>query len=315
MILSEILDSMREGGTLSDEQHKALSDLHLKKVFSLYMELRVAFYTGILFLTAGLGLTINKYASEFAADIIVITTLTAGFLSTLVYCFIKGDKYTVGESAAPGIFFDYILYLSCIIYSLNIAYVEARFALFGELWRIHLLISSVMFFFLAYRFDNRLVLSFAMSSLAGWIGFEIHAARAWLWDEMRFVAIAYGLVVLACGTALYSRGIKRHFLDIYLNFAAHFVFIALLTGVFERQGHIVYFIFLIAACAVSVIYAQKTRSFLYLVYAVIYGYIGLSAVLMRRLEDITEILGYLIVSSAAVLWWLFSMSRKYQVKE
>jgi hypothetical protein len=146
-------------------------------------------------------------------------------------------------------------------------------------------------------------------------GFEIHSAGDWLWGHMRFAAIAYGISALTCGTALHARGIKGHFLDIYLNFAAHFILIALLSGVFERQGYIAYFIFLLAACAVSVVYAQKTRSFLYLVYAVIYGYIGLSAVVVRHLEDMTEIFGYFIVSSAAIVWWLFSMSRKYRVKE
>ncbi|MEN6359235.1 MAG: DUF2157 domain-containing protein, partial [Smithella sp.] len=266
---------------------------------------------GILFLAAGLGMTLKRYASEIAADIIIITALTAVLTASLAYCFVKGKEYTKGESPAPGMFFDYILYLACIIYSLEIAYIETRFAVFGDFWRLHLLISSFLFFFLAYRFDNRLVLSFALSTLAGWLGFELHSAN-WVWESMRFTAIGYGLACLAAGAALYSYGIKRHFLDIYLNFAAHFVLIALVSGVFGEEWRILYFIALCAACAAAIVYAQKNRNFLYLVYAVIYGYIGLSSILLRNVTEASFIYMYVIASSAAIIWWLFSMSKKYQ---
>jgi hypothetical protein len=305
---------MQSEGIISREQFRVLSELQSKKVFSLYMELRVAFYAGILFLAAGLGLTLKQYASELATDIIIITALTAVLAASLAYCFSKGNGYAKGESQAPGMFFDYILYLACIIYSLEIAYIEARFAVFGDFWRWHLLISSFLFFFLAYRFDNRLVLSFALSTLAGWLGFELHSAHR-LWEDMRFTAIGYGLACLAAGTALYSYGIKRHFLDIYLNFAAHFVFIALVSGVFGREWRFLYFIALGAACAAAVVYAQKNRSFLYLVYAVIYGYIGLSSILLRGVSEISFVYMYVIISAAAVIFWLFSMSKKYEAQQ
>lgn len=311
MKLSQLLASMLNDGILSKEQFKALSDLHSKKVFSVYVELRVAFYAGILFLAAGLGMTLKQYASDFARDIVIITALSAVLISSLVYCFIKGNEYTNNESPAPGMFFDYILYLACIIYSLEIAYIETRFAVFGDFWRLHLLISSFLFFFLAYRFDNRLVLSFALSTLAGWLGFELHCAN-WAWESMRFTAIGYGLASLAAGAASYSYGIKRHFLDIYLNFAANFVFVALVSGVFGGEWHILYFVALCAACAVAIVYVQKNRSFLYLVYAVVYGYVGLSRILLKGVSEISFIYMYAIVSSAGIIWWLFSMSKRYQ---
>lgn len=55
MNLSHLLAPMNQDGTLSDEQFKALSDLRLKRVFYLYLELRVAFYAGILSLTRRAG--------------------------------------------------------------------------------------------------------------------------------------------------------------------------------------------------------------------------------------------------------------------
>ena len=40
-------------------------------------------------------------------------------------------------------------------------------------WDLYLLATALLFFFLAYRFDNRFVLSLALSSLAGWFGLKI----------------------------------------------------------------------------------------------------------------------------------------------
>lgn len=311
MTLSRLLASMQNEGILSKEQFNALSEIHLKRVFSLYLELRVAFYAGILFLAAGLGMTLKQYASEIATDIIAIGALTAVLTTSLTYCFIKGNEYTNSESPGPGMFFDYILYLACIIYSLEIAYIDTRFSAFGDFWRLHLLISSFLFFFLAYRFDNRLVLSFGLSTLAGWLGFEIHSAN-WAWDGMRFTAIGYGLACFAAGSALYSYDVKRHFRDIYLNFAAHFVFVALVSGVFSGEWRILYFVALGAACAVAIVYAQNSRSFLYLVYAVVYGYIGLSRILLKGVEEPLFVYAYAIVSCTAVVCRLFSMAKKYE---
>ena len=90
-----------------------------------------------------------------------------------------------------------------------------------------------MFFALAYRFDNRFVLSLALSTLAGWFGIrvsEFPLLQLFGGSSLRAYALAYGSLVALAGTGLYWVGIKKHFLEAYLHVAANVLFIALLSG-------------------------------------------------------------------------------------
>ena len=58
--------------------------------------------------------------------------------------------------------------------SATLAFIETRFAVFQG-WGTHLLIAALVFGALAYRFDNRFVLSLALSTLAGYLGLKVSA--------------------------------------------------------------------------------------------------------------------------------------------
>jgi hypothetical protein len=231
---------MHKEGTLSSAQLDILSAIHQKKRFSLHQELRGLIYAGVLLIVLGTGLTVKAYFSELG-HIAIIGSLSLCAAAALVYCFYKGCPYNNDEVPAPNIGFDYALFLGCSLYSLDIAYIETQFHLLGDGWNSYLLISAVLFFYLAYRFDNRLVLSFALGTLAAWFGFKLNLVHPDFWDYHRLYAIASGMVVLSAGILLHRLDIKRHFLDIYLNFTLHFLFIALVSGVFEYGFLSLYF--------------------------------------------------------------------------
>ncbi|HAR49512.1 MAG TPA: DUF2157 domain-containing protein, partial [Smithella sp.] len=215
---------------LSANQLRALQDIHSKKLFSVHRELRFFLYIGILLIITGAGLTIKQYFANIG-DIAIISALTLCFMAAFVYCFIKGNTFSTDEVASPNIAFDYILFFGCAFFSMDIAYIETQFHPLGDSWQNYLLISSGLFMLLAYRFDNRLVLSLALSTLATWFGFTLSEYHLAFEKYYREYAIMYGITVLLLGGLLYRLDIKKHFFDIYLNFAVHFLCIALLSGV------------------------------------------------------------------------------------
>ena len=83
----------------------------------------------------------------------------------------------------PGLAFDYVLYLGCLLFAVELGYIESQFHPFGAAWDHSLLIAAAVFFALAYRFDNRFVLSLALSQLAGWFGVEVWTVRAAVADD------------------------------------------------------------------------------------------------------------------------------------
>jgi len=197
---------------------------------------------------------------------------------------------------------------------MDIAYIETQFHVLGDAWKNYLLISVVLFFFLAYRFDNRLVLSLALSSLATWFGFTLSAHRLFSFAEYyRIYAIMYAMIVLGVGFFAYRLAVKKHFFDIYLNFTIHFLCIALLAGVAEYGIVSLYFPAMILTCAVLALYATRVRKFIYMLYAVIYGYVGFSIVMIDWIHRETFLIfAYFIITSLLVIGFIFKMSRHFK---
>ncbi|HQQ87344.1 MAG TPA: hypothetical protein PLA72_05030, partial [Smithellaceae bacterium] len=238
------------------------------------------------------------------------------FIGAFSYCFIKGFSFSTEEVVSPNIAFDYILFFGCAFFSMDIAYIETQFHLLGNSWKSYLLISSALFLLLAYRFDNRLVLSMALSTLAAWFGFTLSEYRLSFEKYYREYAIIYGIVVLLLGHLFQRLDIKKHFFDIYLNFAVHFLCIALISGIFEYKIFSLYFPSLLLGCAALVFYSIKVRKFLYMLYAVIYGYIGISIVTVETILRKTFLMfTYFIVTSLLVIASILIISRKFREDE
>lgn len=309
-----LLQKMHAEGTLSAKQLDVLSAIHSKKRFSLHQELRSLIYAGVLLVVLGVGLTVKTYLAELG-HIAIISSLSIFATTTLVYCFYRSSPYENREVPSPNIGFDYVLLLGCSLYSLDITYIETQFHLLGDGWDSYLLISAILFFYLAYRFDNRLVLSFALGTLAAWFGFKLNLFLPNFWDYHRLYAIAFGLLTLASGLMLQHINIKKHFLDIYLNFALHFLFIALVSGVFEHGFLSLYFTALVVLGAVVVFYALQKQKFLYFLYAVVYGYVAVSHLVIKALEVSVFsiwIYGYFMASSIILVLLIVKLSRLFK---
>ena len=315
MNIPQLLQKMFSEKKLSAKQLSTLQDIHAKQIYSVHRELRIFLYIGILMIIAGAGLTIKQYFTNLG-DIAIVSALSVCFTAAFIYCFIKGAAYDRQEVPSPNIAFDYILFFGCAFFSMDIAYIETQFHLLGDFWDNYLLVSSALFLYLAYRFDNRLVLSMALSTIAAWFGFTLSGHRFLFEHYYREYAIAYSLVVLLSGGLLYRLGIKKHFFDIYLNFAVHFLCIALISGIIDYKIFSLYFPGLLLACAALVVYSMRVRKFIYMLYAVIYGYIGISIIIVDQIHSETFfVFTYFILTSVMVIGLIFKFSRKYKEDE
>ena len=237
------LEEWKAGGAISGAQYDALSALARKDRFSVFFELNTLLYLAVLALIGGLGWTITTYSARLG-DVAILSFLTGAFCWSLYYCSARALPYSDGEVEQPGLAFDYVLYLGCLIFALDLGYLQSRFHPFQLDWDHSLLVASAVFFALAYRFDNRLVLSLALSSLAAWCGVRLSRFSLLFGGSPRILALAYGSFVAAAGAALHRAGVKRHFLETYLHVAANVLFIALFTGVL---GPIFYVVMRIAS--------------------------------------------------------------------
>jgi hypothetical protein len=89
----------------------------------------------------------------------------------------------------------------------------------GE-WDDYLLATAGLFFFLADRFDNRFVLSMALSSLAAWFGLTISPQSVRPDEVYREYAVLYSVPITAAAWVLQRLELRKHFLGTYLNIAS-----------------------------------------------------------------------------------------------
>jgi len=304
------LEQWKEQGAISPEQHAHLAGLCRGEPFSLFLELNVLLYAGVLAFVAGLGWTVSTWSQQLG-DVLILTILFAVLTTCFWYCFARAPAWSPAETPSPSLIFDYVLYLGSLTWSVELAYLENRFHVLSGQSDLYLLATAGLFFFLAYRFDNRFVLSLALSSLAGWFGLTISHWPSHQDAAYRQYALLYSLMAGAGGALLQRRGLKPHFFGTYLNIAANVLFWALLSGVFNRQGYGVWFLALLVACGASLAWGLKRRQFAFVAYAAVYGYVGVSSILLRDVNGDTAVLSYFVVTGVAMLVVLVLIARRF----
>ena len=305
------LDQWRERGTLSPEQHALLAGQLRGEPFSLFLELNVLLYLGILAFILGLGWTVSTWSAQLG-EVVVLVVLSAAFAACLGYCFSRAPAWSAAETPSPNLAFDYVLYLGALVWSVELGYLEHRYQLLSAQSDLYLLSTAGVYFFLTYRFDNRFVLSLALTALAAWCGLSLSRWPSQQSAEYRQYAILYSLLIATAGVAFQRRGLKPHFCNTYLNVAANVLFCALLSGVFKEPNYWVWFLALLAACGVSLAWGLSRRQFSFVAYAVLYGYVGLSASIFHQ-ADVrgTELLLFFLVTGIAVLVLLVFLARRF----
>jgi hypothetical protein len=315
MNVSTRLEEWRRSGAISSSQYDALSALARNDRFSVFVELNTLLYLGVLSFVGGVGWTVATYSARLG-DLVILLTLTSAVSWSLNYCFTRARPYSHLQVEPPGLAFDYVLYLGCLMFAIELGYVESRFHLFGPDWDHSLLLASAVFAALAYRFDNRFVLSLALSSLAAWFGVRVSHLDLFWSASPRACALAYGGFVAVTGASLHAAGIKKHFLETYLHVAANVLFIALLSGVVGRDGEWVpYLATLLVLSGLAIVAGVHFKRFAFVVYGVVYTYVGVSIRLLDDVRSLTSMLAYCVVSGTIVIVALAVLARRFGREE
>jgi hypothetical protein len=310
----EILEQWRAAGRITGDQHETLAALASRRRISLYLEFNALLYLGVLAIAGGIGWTVRAYAQEWG-DLAVLGSTTAVLVACGYYCATRAPAYSDERVPTPTIAFDYVLYLACVTFAVELGYVEYRFELLETHRDYYVLASALLYFAVAYRFDNRLVLSLAIATLGAWFGLKLSQFSFVVATQLRLAAVGYGLLVAALGAWSYGVGIKRHFLDTYLHVAANVLMTALLSGSVAGTTVSLWTMALVAVAAAVVSAGVRYRRFAFVVYGVLYGYVGIAGELLRLVSSPTAGLFTIIVTAAVVIVGLVIVSREFGREE
>lgn len=284
------LHELAEKGFLSEDDFRRLEPLVSGRVVSLFYELRIVLYLGVMLFTTGVGILIYKNIGD-VGHMLAIIGLSVLTVLCFAYVLRFAQDYSNESVSTPTPYYDYIVLLGCLLFISVLTYLQIRYDLFDDGMGGLTLATAAFFFYGAYRFDHLGVLSLAITALASFFSISI-APEKWYSDDfletadLHIRAMIFGSVLSAAALALERKGIKKHFTFTFLNFTALIYLAGSLAGVLMDDDYIgLYMLLLYAGCALAVWQAHRRKSFLFLLYAFIFGYIGTTAYLADTVLD------------------------------
>ena len=274
-------------GIINAEERQRIEQYEATKLFSIHWELRSELYIGILLLTSGIGILVYLNIDTIGHQTI-LAAIAVAIGACFYYLFRHQQPYSDGEVKNASPLFDYIALLGCLLSATFVGYLQFEYKVFGNHLWLATGLPAVLFLYCAYRFDHKGLLSLGITGVASTAGLSIAPrqllnASNFTDSYVLFTALALG--VLLVGVAVYSdrKNIKRHFSFSYHNFAATLLFVACLAFLFYYPYKIVSFLLLIGLCVYFTRYAIAQQSFLFLLYAAVYTYIGVTYVVFSVL--------------------------------
>ena len=323
-----VFKKLHDEGLISDSSLQQAEMLERHPLFSLYWELRLLLYLGVLLLTGGLGILVYKNIDTIGHQA-VLAFIAAVSIASFSYCFRKSPGFSSRKVNVPDPFFDYVLLLACLTLLIFLGYLQYQYDVFGDHYGTATFIPMVVLFFAAYYFDHLGALSLANTNLAAWAGIAITPlsilkAGNFSDSHLIFTGILLGAVLLAAGELSLKRALKPHFELTYANFGLHLFFIAGLAGLFTYNGtYLLWWLGLTLAAYFLSTQAFRRRSFYFIVVIILYAYIALSYVIMHLLikmpnADLAPLyLGFLyfIISASGLAILLVRLNHKLKAHD
>ena len=315
-----LLQNLQQKDLISTEQSTIILEYENNKSFSLHYELRTLLYLGITLLTGGLGVLIYQNLDTIGHGVIValITTIT---IACFTFAFWKRESFTWLEVKNSHHFSDFVLLLGCASFLILEGYLQFQYDLFGLKYGFVTFIPAILFFFCAYFFDHRGVLSMAITAFASWVGvsiapFSVLEKNNFSAPNFLFTAIVLGLVLSAMGFISEYKNLKKHFSFTYLLLGSNLTLIATLSGMFSHANwSVVYALITLTLCVGLFLYARKTQSYIFLLMGVIYVYIALTYLLFKFVEPISSefvymfTMYYFLLSGVGVIVFLMKIKK------
>jgi hypothetical protein len=304
------LRELRSAGALDEAAAAHEIALERRTLFSLYNELRASLYAAVALVITGVGILVKDHLDRIGPLTLIFVLALAGGA-----CYLPAIRARV-QGTTRSTVAEYLLLLGALLVSADLGYAESQFHWFGANWSRHLLILTMLHALTAYSLDSRVVISVALTSLAGWFGIERGPGNLTPWN---FGTPELGLRALVCaGVILAWRMFDRRthaarFHEVFEHFAANLAFWGAIGWCSDPHLRAVGVLTLLVLACISVGIGLKSRREAFAVYGVGYTAFGLSLVI----TDVTHltllgaslVLGVVLVA-AAILRYLHDLLKE-----
>jgi len=287
-----------------------------RQLVSVRLEIRVLLYVGVLLLASGVGLLVAEHHREIG-PLAIAAAIGLAVAASFFWVMREAPAFSWGEVEPPKVAFDYILLLGLLLFASELAYVEVQFTVLGPKWAYHLLVVGAVYLLAAYRWDSRIVLGLALTTLAAWRGISVSLISGSLGpgdpSALRFNAILLGGLYVAAAALSVRLTRKPHFEEVFANTGLLLLLGALVSGALEDESRWAAWLAALLVVAGTVM----GRSFrlgraLYFVQGIVAAYVGLLRLLFEPFRHTLSSIPFLLASllGIAVLALTFAAHRR-----
>lgn len=285
--------SLFEKNLITENQFREIKEYRDLSIFSLNAELKLFLYLSVILFTSGIGILIYENIDSIG-HIAILSLLLIVIAVCFFYCFKHSKGFQKEETTFEHPVLEYLVLAGNILTCIFIGYLQFQYKPFGEHYGLATLVPTIVSFFCAYYFDNRSVLTIAITGLAAYIGLSVtpqdllKSNDFYASQNLSYSAIA--LSVLLILWVIYSRRIslKTHFGLIFLTFALHIASIASIANM-TSYDTIAWILFTLILAG-STYYFYRTsydyKAMSLYVFMIVYAYIGANIFLFRIFENI-----------------------------
>jgi len=286
--MENIYKELFQRNLISDGQHRFLEAIRTDQIVSIYTELRVVLYLGILLFTGGVGYFSLQNMGENGH---LLSMFSLAIAIGLGFYFIGkfAKPYSNQEINISLVYFDYLLILVALLVLSLFTYVQVYFDLVELLIHWTSFISAVLLVFMAYRYDNRALLSMGIAALAAAVGITISPVD-WTkgnWQittDLYLTTLLLGVLLLVVEHSMYQKGIKKHFRFTYQNFGLLLFYLGGVASIFDGDHEQMYAALLLLVGGGLTYYTWEKKEFLFFLYSSLAAYIAFTYLFFRLIE-------------------------------
>ena len=287
--LEILLQKLHQKEFLNDKDLKEIADYQKKGIFSLRSELLLMIYFSVILFTSGIGVIVYNNIDSIGHFAI----LSANYILMLVcfyFSFKKAKEYSNAEVLFENPLYDYLVLTGSLLACIFLGYINFQYQIFDDSYAYVSLISAVLCFAVAYYFDNRIVLSMAITSLATFIGISITPKSVFQNEvysslELTYSGLILGILLLILMEYSLKQKIKAHFHFVYATFALHLLGVCILAGLVSDHWW-VFIPILIGFMYYFYQFSYRVLATSLFAFMFLYGYFGLNIVGGRILSFI-----------------------------
>jgi hypothetical protein len=291
---------------LGDRAADVLIARERREVFSLYPELRLMSWAGVMLLATAAGIVLKNNLDRIGP---LALAIAIGLAAAACYA------WTWWRRARASLVDDYVLLLGALLLSADVAFVETQFHLLGGQWQRHFLLLAIAHGVGAYVFGSRMVLSLSIAAFAAWLGveqrhvLELNADR----DFAMRAFLCAALVLVWRAIDLRVRRVSD-FTPVFEHFAAMLALSGGFVLMIEDDTRVAGCLATILIAAIVIAWGVRTRRESFVLYAYLYAVVAVDVLIVNAISDVEALaLLFIVVSTIAAVVGLIVIHSRMKV--